>query len=38
MPRCDRFARSGLAAVRSEWRLFAATHNLLRLWRASARA
>jgi transposase len=33
---CNRFARRGIAAVRSEWRLFAATHNLLRLWRATA--
>jgi transposase len=35
---CDRFARRGMAAVRSEWRLFAATHNLLRLWRTSVGA
>jgi SRSO17 transposase len=35
---CDRFSRRGLAAARSEWRLFAATHNLLRLWRALAEA
>jgi transposase len=29
--RCDRFARRGRAAARSEWRLIAATHNLLKL-------
>jgi transposase len=28
-----RFARRGLTAVSSEWRLIAATHNLLKLWR-----
>lgn len=33
--RADRFQRRGLAAVRSEWRLITATHNLLKLWRAS---
>jgi hypothetical protein len=32
--RADRFQRRGLQAVRSEWRLLAATHNLLKLWRA----
>lgn len=31
--RADRFQRRGLAACRSEWRLLAATHNLLKLWR-----
>jgi transposase len=31
--RIDRFLRRGLAACRSEWRLIAATHNLLKLWR-----
>ena len=31
--RCDRFQRRGRSAVRSEWRLIAATHNLLKLWR-----
>jgi transposase len=31
--RADRFQRRGLAACRSEWRLIAATHNLLKLWR-----
>jgi transposase len=30
----DRFQRRGLAACRAEWRLLAATHNLLKLWRA----
>jgi hypothetical protein len=29
--RIDRFKRRGLAAARSEWRLIAATHNLLKL-------
>ena len=28
-----RFARRGLAAVDSEWKLIAATHNILKLWR-----
>jgi len=32
--RIDRFQRRGLAACRAEWRLIAATHNLLKLWRA----
>jgi len=31
--RIDRFQRRGLAAARSEWRLIAATHNLLTLHR-----
>jgi hypothetical protein len=31
--RIDRFKRRGLAAARSEWRLIAATHNLLKLHR-----
>lgn len=31
----ERFQRRGLAACRSEWRLIAATHNLLKLWRAA---
>jgi hypothetical protein len=31
--RADRFQRRGLAACRSEWRLIAATHNLLKLYR-----
>lgn len=29
-----RFARRGLPACRSEWKLMTATHNLLKLWRA----
>ena len=33
---CDRFLRRGARAVRAEWRLIAATHNLLRLWRTLA--
>jgi hypothetical protein len=33
--RADRFQRRGLPAVRSEWRLLAATHNILKLWRAT---
>jgi transposase len=33
--RADRFHRRGLAACRSEWRLIAATHNLLKYWRAT---
>jgi hypothetical protein len=32
--RADRFQRRGLTACRAEWRLIAATHNLLKLWRA----
>ena len=32
--RADRFQRRGLAACRAEWQLIAATHNLLKLWRA----
>jgi transposase len=31
----DRFQRRGRAACRSEWRLLAATHNLLKLYRAA---
>jgi len=31
--RADAFQRRGLSACRSEWRLIAATHNLLKLWR-----
>ncbi len=37
--RIDRFQRRGRAAVRSEWRLIAASHNLLKLhnhWTAPA--
>ena len=36
--RIDRFKRRGLAAARSEWRLIAATHNLLKLHRHTLRA
>jgi transposase len=32
--RSDRFLRRGLAACQAEWKLIAATHNLLKLWRA----
>jgi hypothetical protein len=31
--RCDRFQRRGRSAAGSEWRLIAATHSLLKLWR-----
>ena len=31
--RIDRFHRRGLAACAAEWKLIAATHNLLKLWR-----
>ena len=31
---CDRFMRRGFHAVRSEWRLVCATHNLLKLFRS----
>jgi transposase len=36
--RIDRFKRRGFAAARSEWRLIAATHNLLKLHRHTLRA
>ena len=36
--RIERFQRRGLDAVRSEWRLIAATHNLLKLHNAAAAA
>jgi Transposase DDE domain len=36
--RADRFLRRGLGACHSEWRLIAATHNLLKLWRAGLTA
>jgi transposase len=36
--RIDRFKRRGLAAARSEWRLIAATHNLLKLHRHTVQA
>ena len=32
--RVDRFLRRGHAACEAEWQLIAATHNLLKLWRA----
>jgi hypothetical protein len=35
--RIGRFKRRGRAAVRSEWRLITATHNLLKLRRHSLR-
>jgi hypothetical protein len=31
----DRFQRRGRAACHSEWRLITATHNLLKVWRAT---
>lgn len=34
--RADRFQRRGLPACRAEWRLIAATHNLLKLWRLTS--
>jgi len=33
--RTDRFLRRGLHACEAEWQMIAATHNLLKLWRAS---
>jgi transposase len=33
--RITRFQRRGITACRSEWRLIATTHNILKLWRAS---
>jgi hypothetical protein len=33
--RIDRFQRRGLRACQAEWKPIAATHNLLKLWRAS---
>jgi hypothetical protein len=33
--RIDRFHRRGLRACQAEWKLIAATHNLLKLWRAT---
>jgi transposase len=33
--RIDRFQRRGLLACQAEWQLIAATHNLLKVWRAS---
>jgi hypothetical protein len=35
--RMERFKRRGLVAVRSEWRLITATHNLLKLHRHTLR-
>ena len=32
--RAGRFSRRGLASCRAEWRLTAATHNLLKLYRS----
>jgi hypothetical protein len=34
--RTDCFQRRGLRACRAEWRLIAATHNLLKLWRLTS--
>lgn len=34
----ERFQRRGIEACRSEWRLIATTHNLLKLWRAEITA
>ena len=36
--RIDRFQRRGLAACTAEWKLIAATHNLLKLWRRAPAA
>jgi transposase len=36
--RIDRFQRRGLAACAAEWKLIAAGHNLLKLWRATTPA
>jgi Transposase DDE domain len=33
--RIDRFQRRGITAARSEWRLITATHNTLKLWKAT---
>jgi hypothetical protein len=33
--RIARFQRRGITACRSEWRLIATTHNILKLWRAN---
>jgi transposase len=35
---CDTFMRRGIEAVRSEWRLICATHNLLKLFRSGVSA
>jgi hypothetical protein len=34
----NRFQRRGIEACRAEWKLIAATHNLLKLWRAGLAA
>jgi transposase len=34
--RIERFQRRGITAVRSEWRLITATHNILKLWKATS--
>jgi transposase len=34
--RIDRFQRRGIRACQAEWKLIAATHNLLKLWRAGS--
>ena len=36
--RAERFQRRGRSAARSEWRLLAATHNILKLWRHNTAA
>jgi transposase len=36
--RIDRFQRRGLVACAAEWKLIAATHNILKLWRLSPAA
>ena len=36
--RIDRFQRRGLAACAAEWKLIAATHNPLKLWRLAPAA
>jgi transposase len=36
--RIDRFQRRGLAACAAEWKLIAATHNILKLWRLAPAA
>jgi hypothetical protein len=36
--RMNRFQRRGIEACRAEWKLIAATHNLLKLWRAGLAA
>ncbi|MCY7298695.1 MAG: transposase [Ilumatobacteraceae bacterium] len=33
--RVSTFSRRGLAAADAEWKLLTATHNLLKLWRAT---